>query len=55
MNYLHFGADAFLGCLSADDWRLPRSLAQPERLFHCMGLLETLVSTAWLQGVNQAG
>jgi hypothetical protein len=42
MNVLHFGADTFLGCLSADERHLPRSLAQPERLFNRMGVLETL-------------
>jgi hypothetical protein len=55
MNYLPFDADTFLGCLSADDWRMPRSLAQPERLFTHMGMLETLVGTACVQSVNPAG
>jgi hypothetical protein len=55
MNVLHFGAAAFLGCLSADNRRLPRSLVQLERLFNRMGLLETLVGTACVQGVNQVG
>jgi hypothetical protein len=55
MNVLHFGADAFLGCLSADDRRLPRSLAQLECLFNRMGVLKTFVGTACVQGVNQAG
>ena len=55
MIFLHFGVGAFLGCPSADDRRLPRSLAQRERLFDCVGLLETLVGTAYIPGVNQAG
>jgi len=55
LNVLLFGADAFLGCLSADERRLPRSLAQPERRFNHMGVLETRNDLACIHGVNQAG